>query len=68
MGASSRTLLSDALATASEVVAVSALAEGADTLFARDHLRDLVSGGFGYDRASVDGQDRVVGVEKTTRG
>jgi hypothetical protein len=38
VGASSRTLLSDALATASEVVAVSALAEGADTLFAEAAL------------------------------
>jgi hypothetical protein len=39
VGAASRAVLADALATPGEVVALSALAEGADTLFAEAALR-----------------------------
>jgi Ca2+-binding RTX toxin-like protein len=37
---------------------------GNDTLFSRDGVRERVDGGGGYDRARVDGRDRLFGVEE----
>ena len=36
---------------------------GADTIYAQDGERDVVIGGPGHDRARVDKQDKLIGVE-----